>query len=281
MTGQWAWVHYPPSPTDAAPLIARLRACGCGGVLVKYNEGNSPTDNTSYDYQAAFRALAPQLVAAGIQVAAWGYVYPGDRLGTLVAAAAKDGAAFYVLDIEGEFDSPTGATDAQAILTDIAAAAPGVHLGYAPFPYADLHPLYPYEALDAACKICMPQTYWRDLGTTPGGAYNRCWVSMSARGLIGPGHAAWQPIGQTDNGATSDDVQAFATICRHNGADPISGISWWVLDSQPTEIDAALATTAYATPKAPSAPPLPAADWRARALAAEARVAAVIKALGG
>lgn len=255
VNGQWLWVHYPLSPTNAAPLVARLRASGCFGALLKYNEGNSPGDNTGYDYQAAFRALAPQLRAAGIEVAAWGYVYPGDRIGALVAAAAQDGAAFYVLDIEGEFDSPTGSADAQAVVDDIAAKAPGVHLAYAPFPYADDHPQYPYAVLDRACKVCMPQIYWRDLGTDPGTAYNHCWNSMQH--LIGPAHSTWQPIGQTDNGATAAEIAEFARVCKGNGEQPIPGVSWWVLDVQPLALDAALAQTPYAQAVVPPKAPCP------------------------
>lgn len=245
MTGIWLWVHYPLSPTDATLLIARLRACGAAGVLLKRSEGNSATDNTGYNYEAAFNALAPQIVSAGFQVAGWSYVYPGDKLGAIVADAATHGAAFFVLDIETEFDGPNGNADAQAVLADIQAAAPNVHLGYAPFPYADDHPQYPYAVLDAGCKVCMPQVYWRDLGAASvDEAYNHTFFSLEALNLKCP----VQPIGQTDNGATAAEVQRFAALCKNGG---IAGISIWVLDDQSADLDAALAATPYATaPKA-------------------------------
>lgn len=251
MNGQLLWVHYPPSPTDAAPLIARLQACGASGVLLKRSEGMSATDNTGYDYEASFNALAPQVIAAGYEVAAWTYVYPGDNLGAIAADAAAHGSSFYVLDIETEFETATGAADAQAVLADLASNAPNVHLGYAPFPYAADHSLYPYSVLDSGCRVCMPQCYWRDIGTDPGTCYDTCWTQMSAAGLIGPGHATWQPIGETCNNATAAEVHAFAAACRNNGAQPIPGISYWVLDDQPAALDSALAATSYAaSPKA-------------------------------
>lgn len=258
MQGQTLWCHYPPSPSDAAPLIARLKASRCQSVALKRSEGSSNIDNQNFDYQASFNALTPQLIAAGFTVYAWTYVYPGDRLGAIVADAAAHGSAAHILDVETEFDGPNGTADITAVLADIAAVAPNVHLAYAPFPECAYHPQYPYAALDAACKVCMPQIYWCDLGMTPGSAYNACWTQMNAAGLIGPGHATWQPIGQSDGGATAADIAAFAAACRNNGAQPIPGISWWVLDDQPAALDAALAATPYAgdvVPKPRRQPP--------------------------
>ena len=260
MQGQWLWTHYPP---DAATLIARLQACKASGVLLKYHDGNSATDNTRFDYQASFRSLVGPLKAAGFGVAAWGYWYPGDTpasIAGLVAQAVADGAEWYCCDAEAEFEVAGADQIAAAILSAIRAACPGLHLAYAPLPFADLHPRYPYHAFDAGCQLCMPQIYWRDLGDAVGAAYNMCWESFQAAGLIGPGHAVWQPIGQTDAGALAADVAQFAAICRGNGVQPIPGISWWCLDGQPTSMDATLAASPYAATVAPAAastPPAP------------------------
>lgn len=253
MKGQWLWCHYPP---DAATLVARLRACGASGVLLKYHDGNSCTDNTGYDYRASFCALVGPLKAAGFGVAAWGYWYPGDTpasIAALVAQAVRDGAEWYCIDAEAEFEIPGAAGIASGILAAVKGAVPGLHLAYAPLPYADLHAAFPYHVFDSACQLCMPQIYWRDLGDSPSAAYNRCWESFSAASLIGPGHASWQPIGQTDAGVTPGDVGTFAVACHGNGVQPISGISWWVLDDQPAEMDAAVAASPYASTVVPPA----------------------------
>lgn len=258
MQGQMLWVHYPPSPTDATPLIARLRACRASGVLLKYHDGNSATDNTGYNYQAVLRALVGPLKAAGFTVAAWGYWYPGDSpsaIAGLVQQAVADGAEWYCADAEAEFEVANAASLAAAILSAIRQVCPSLHLAYAPLPYADVQSAFPYSTFDAACQLCLPQIYWADLGDSWGAAYNRCWSSFSAAGLIGNGHASWQPIGQADNGATAADVEAFAAACHGNGAQPIPGISWWVLDDQPTTIDAALAASPYAVVVSPKAAP--------------------------
>lgn len=268
MNGQYLWAHY---QTDPNAIINRLRNSGARGILLKYADGNSVVDNTPFNYQTAFRALVGPLKAAGFDVAAWSYIYPGDTIGSIVAQAEADGASFYVLDAEGEFDNPSSDSQAKAILNDITAKTK-IHLGYAPFPYCYDHPQYPYAVFDSVCKVAMPQIYWCDLGDSVDDAYNNCWEAFVAQGLIGSSHALWQPIGQTDNNATVFDVQHFAAICKGNGQQPVPGISWWVVDDQPTALDAALANGAYAAPKEPSV-----AQLQAQVKSLEARIAAAQK----
>lgn len=243
MDGLWLWAHY--APADATQLVAKIKAAGAAGVLLKYHDGASATDDTGFNYQARFRSLVGPLKAAGFGVAAWGYNYPDQPSAEaqLIAQSFADGAEWYCFDAETEFDNAAGAAAAEALGAAVrAAVGPDRRMGYAPFPIADLHPLYPYRQFDAVCQLALPQVYWRDLGVTPDAAYNRCWFGMKALGL----KASWQPIGECGAGVASADLRRFAWLCKNGG---ITGISLWSLDGLADPGSLHVATDLYPAPK--------------------------------
>ena len=252
LTGQALWVNHAPSQTDPAPLLQRLDACKASGVVLKYHDGTSTTDNTGWPLQATFRALAPALKRAGYKVWAFGYWYKDDTaaaISGLVRQAATDGADGYCADVESPFEFAGSDAAIAPILAAIRSSCPALPLAYTTFPYADMHPQIPWKALDTL-DIAMPQVYYAMLGApTVDFAYNKCFLSMQAAGVAGPkAHARWQPIGQTDGMATAAQAQRFAALCE-NGAVP--GISWWVLQGQPVAMDAVLAADPYAAAVVP------------------------------
>lgn len=250
MKGLWLWAHY--LPRDPAVTVAAARAAGASGLLIKYHDGSSCTDNTGFDYRAAWLATLPALRAAGIAAAAWGYVYPGEARAqaALIGQAFADGAEFYVFDAEVEFEGSAGGRPAAEDLIGAARAAvpSGSHLAYTTFAIADLHPRFPFAAFDAACELALPQVYWASFGWTVDQAYNRCWTSMRAAGCT---HAAWQPVGQLTPPATTAQLRRFAWLC-HNGGVP--GISLWLLDEMGAPAMVDVACQPYSSPPAAPTP---------------------------
>ncbi len=276
VVGLWLWSHY----ADASTLVAKLRRAGATGVILKYHEGASAKDNTGYDYQATFRAVGGPLKAAGFGVAAWGYNYPGraEEEAALIAQAFADGADWYCFDAEGEFDGQRAA--ATALVQATRQKLPQAVLGYAPFPFADLHPGYPYAEFDAACQLCLPQIYAGLIGRKVAGAldvdgdYNHTYLSLYGGAPLRL-TSRLVPCFSVSDGETAAQIGRMAALSQNGG---FRATAWWVLDDALDAALDALAASPYARPKGGDAPTPPTAtpvDWQAEAQALAAKLAAV------
>jgi hypothetical protein len=174
-------------------------------VLVKSGEDTSAyTTNFSASNVAEF-------TSRGIEVYGWPYVRPGN-IAAKVAAAVKSmnvpGVTGLVLDVEGEWESTTGAHDADAIaLCDgIRAGAPGKFLGYTTFGWVGYHTDFPFAQFDQHCgDAFLPQTYWDEWSTGPVGGLNKAVQGAATLGLSAPIWAIQDNYG----GATVADMNTF------------------------------------------------------------------------
>lgn len=145
--GLWVW-----NATDPAGHVDKARAHGYGWIAVKVHDGTAP-----YNQDSMIEEYRRQCARAGIKFGAWGYCRPGS--GVYAAnRAAKVGAAFYIADVEVEFEGVQGAS--QAFINGFNGTRlhfSSLHLSS--FGRVDLHPGINWRAWSEAGWDFMPQAY--------------------------------------------------------------------------------------------------------------------------
>lgn len=178
MSKLWLWGWEIPAMKAATDgtldgIVARCKADRLA-LMVKTHDGL--TTNGAWDPDAESAQLVQKCLDAGVDVRAWGYVYPNvDPVKQ--AAVAMRTQTDYVADAEVEWDGH--ATEAYAFVAALRAerdriqTATGktITLGYAPLPVVSYHDTGQYPAfnqLDVAC----PQAYAGTGGRDAIGALN-------------------------------------------------------------------------------------------------------------
>jgi peptidoglycan hydrolase-like protein with peptidoglycan-binding domain len=213
--GMWIWYVSKSAAGSLPAIVAQAHAAGVSTVFVKSSDGSS-------NYWAQFSPeLVQQLHANGIRVCAWQFVYGTNPVGEaeLGARAAASGADCLVIDAESEYEGRYGSAQ-KYIETLRAKVGPAYPVGLASFPYVDYHESFPYSVFlgPNGAQFNVPQTYWKDIGTSVANVYVHTYEENLIYGR------AIAPLGQTYENPSNAELVAFRSLAAAYGA---KGLSWW------------------------------------------------------
>ncbi len=155
----WQLKNMPP----VDQVIALLKRAGARWVSIKVANG-SETYNVSGGNDKPLVAFIDALVAAGLEVGGWHYVYPdnagpcGDRA---EERREKLGLAHYLLDVEGEWQQPFGMPKAAKLLMSKLHIG-NFEVGLCSYRFPTYQPAVPWTAFmnHEAMDVTAPQVYW-------------------------------------------------------------------------------------------------------------------------
>ncbi len=220
--GNWLWLWQGEAiglgKGDGEEFARRMSEVADGrvtGIIVKAHDGA-----VGGRWMGQLRAMVPACTAAGLRVAAWGYLYGRDPAAEAARAveALRAGAGFYVADAEAEFEKPGMGEAAAKFFFHLLDEVPDAVLGFTSFAVTNLHPRFPWTTFANHCQFAMPQVYWREIGWTVGTAWSRSWSSY-----VGLGRPV-VPVGQAFGGVSREEMLSLAELAKRYGC---TGISWW------------------------------------------------------
>lgn len=193
--GAWIWQE------DKLPKdnIAHLAAQGCKRVYLKILDDANP----GVLWPQA--GNIPKYVAAGIEVWGWGYHCNGVPNNAATAQAINVAMALgmtgYVFDLEGELESNASKTSQALILIRYVQGNVNgnLTLGYSSFGAPDLHPAFPYAALQQICDVQLPQIYYELWAGDAKANVNAC---IRAHANMGLNKKPIYPVFSSEAGAT-------------------------------------------------------------------------------
>lgn len=209
----WVWSIASTCSGDLDAIITKARDIGASGVIVKSHDGSNVWDQ--------FASTVGTLRASGLTVGAWGYHYGDDVEGEAAAAikSIEAGADWYIIDAEIEYEGKHD--QAKQLGEKLRAIYPNFPIGYSSFPFADLHPDFPYAEFSSFCNVALPQVYWGELAPTVSVCLQKTFDLYAAWGI------PVAPVGQaypTNYVPTADDYKEFEFVSKTRGA---SGVSFW------------------------------------------------------
>lgn len=162
LAGKWLWIWNLSlcDGGDIPAIVARCRAAGVDGVLVKAVDGGY-----RFPQGRPWAGIVEEFVALGFPIAGWSYTYLGEwqfELAVCVDAAQVPGLAGFCVDLEAE--SEWRSTEAEQFFSGLRAAVGDLPLAYAPLPVIDYHTGLPYFQANEFCDVVMPQFYSTELG---------------------------------------------------------------------------------------------------------------------
>ncbi len=247
LAGNWIWIWNwrRCEGGDPALVAARLRSARCAGTIVKANDGPY-----WFDQGIAWRELAQALNAEGAGAGAWGYFYGEDTAGEaqrVIETARYGQAAFFVLDVESEFEGRPQA--AQELCSQIRAGlGPDYPLFFSTFAIPRYHRSFPFEVFARHCQGAVPQAYWNAFGWPPEQAL--AWMYEDYAGLGWAAARLFPAAGLYAEGAvappSADEVQRAAALCRRQGS---SGMSFWSYEHMSNVMWQAVAQTSEEEPE--------------------------------
>jgi hypothetical protein len=212
--GMWIWYVDRSDGGNIGAIVARAQAAGVRTLYIKSGDGAG--------YWSQFSpALVHALHQGGLYVCAWQYVYGADPVAEaqVAARAVRNGADCFVIDAEAEYEGryASAQTYLDTLRSLIGYRYP---VGLASFPYVDYHPGFPFSVFlgPGGAQYDMPQMYWRDIGSGVSHVFHHTYTFNRIYGR------PIRPLGQTDNGATSDETRWFRGLTVRYGS---PGISWW------------------------------------------------------
>ncbi|MGB9887905.1 MAG: S-layer homology domain-containing protein [Moorellales bacterium] len=215
-SGNWLWLwRMDAVGADPNDLAAEAKKLGVTGVIVKAHDGS-----IGGSWMKQLRELAGPLRDAGLEVAAWGYLYglyPEIEAAT-AAKAIKSGASFYVADAEAEFERPGMDEAAALFFFHLYQEVPEAVVGFTSFAVTNLHPKFPWSTFANHCRFAMPQVYWREIGWKPDVCWSRSYASYV--GLVRP----IVPVLQAFGGVDPNEMLEVAELAKRYGC---PGVSWW------------------------------------------------------
>jgi hypothetical protein len=210
----WIWYVNRSEGGRPSAIAERARANAVKTLFIKSGDG------TTYWSQFS-RPLVRALHAQGLNVCAWQYVY-GTSPATeaaVGAGAVSNGADCLVIDAEAEYEGRYAS--AQTYVDDLRAAVGARYpVGLASFPYVDFHPSFPFSVFlgHGGATFNLPQMYWRGIGTSVESVYRHTYID---NGIY---RRPIRPLGQTDGGATPQDIGLFRGLSVAYHA---RSLSWW------------------------------------------------------
>lgn len=225
-------------------VISKLKDLNIDDVCIKYHDGRAPMN-----FKSDFLEYMPALKRAGIRVGAWGYNYfnSPDSEADLVIDSFRNGADYYIFDAEIEVEGKVQQTE--NVLQQVRKSVPKARLGYAPFPYANLHSSYPYEVFDKYCDFASPQLYWQTIGDPVDISINKMVQSFKAKKLKLPIYPSIQSYKQQ-----MDDYKKFCAMYKEFGL--------WDLDSMDSNCRSFLNTINISSKNMPTEKPKPQIDQK-------------------
>jgi hypothetical protein len=243
-SGMWIWQLAETEGGDVERIVGRARAAGLSFVVVKAAHGTQAWPQFS-------RALVDALHAGGLRVCAYQRALaraPGREARTL-ARASTLGADCLVIDAESEYEGrfAQARTYVRALRAAVGDAFP---VGLTSFPFADVHPRFPYRVFlgPGGAQVNLPQMYWGLIGTTVAETFRRTWATNAAFGR------PIRPIGQLFGRTRPAAVDAFERMAAERGA---AGVSWWAWQHARPQDWAAVRTAALPPLPVPPAVPAP------------------------
>jgi len=214
--GSWLWLWQMDAlGKEPDALAADARGLGITGVVIKAHDG--PIGGRWMDQ---LKVLTNPLRDAGLEVAAWGYLYGKDPAGEAARAAEalRAGASFYVADAESEFEKGRMDEVAARFFSHLYRQVPEAVVGFTSFALTNLHPKFPWVAFASHCQFSMPQVYWNEIGWKA----DICW-SRSYASYVGLGRPI-VPVLQAFGGVDPRDMLEVADLTKRYGC---PGVSWW------------------------------------------------------
>lgn len=219
-TSMWIWKLGEAEGGDIAAIAAKAKQAGVRTLFIKSYDG---VDSEGSQFS---RALVDQLHAAGLQVCAWQFIYGMNPTGEAAAAVAsvRAGADCFVINAEKNYAGRYA--QAQQYLAALR-GAPQVGndypIGFSSFYNVQAYPDLPFSVFlgpRGGAQVAMPQVYWQQA--------DRPVTEVSREAAKG-----WRiygrpiiPMGQTDAGASADDVLQFRAIWNEYGAVGLSYYPW-------------------------------------------------------
>lgn len=212
--GMWIWYVSRAAGGNVNRIARRARNRNIKVVFIK-----------SGDAGHTWSQFTPQLVSAlksrGLRVCAWQFVYGRrPKAEAWVGAQAKRrGADCLVIDAEGHYEGryAKASTYIRSLRRRVGASYP---VGLTTFPYVDYHPSFPYSVFlgPGGAQYNLPQIYWKTIGDTVKGAFDRTWVwnRQYNRPIL--------PLGQVYLNPPPKQIRRFRKFARAHG---FAGVSWW------------------------------------------------------
>lgn len=184
-------------------------------VIVKAHDGSTYWNQFSSTLVDAFHK-------AGIKVGAWGYCYGNYPAAEAdcVARAFKEGADFYVADVEREFEVANGAQKAATLMQAIRTLEPKAEIGFTSFGISQYHKV-PYTVFAEACSFTMPQVYWGDFQLPWQKALEQSLAGYAS--LLDGTNCAIIPLGQAFGNVSAVDIMQFGNASMAK----CGGVSFW------------------------------------------------------
>jgi hypothetical protein len=163
-------------------VIALLNRAGARWVSIKAAEGEGYYNQTGGNDKALL-AFIDALVAAGIEVGGWGYVYPtraGPQGGRASERIEKLGLAHWLIDAEREWKSGGLGKTAELYCSSLDVNKK-FEVGLCSYRYPALHAPFPFGSFmhHEKVKLTAPQVYWA-LGHNPVEQLERCYAEYAA-----------------------------------------------------------------------------------------------------
>lgn len=249
------WTTAYKTPED---IVQRAQDAGMIGIVAKACDGNALLSGAgilpTLHWWDTFQSLTPVAKAAGMDVIPWATCYPDDgQPGAAwpqhVAAACKlvGTTTVFVEPVMTDFAKATDpAASAQAVITALQQAVPGVRIIYACWGNPPAAGAFPWAQWNAAAAAVCPEIYYTpyhaDGMDTMAQIWNNCWDGLMQQN---PMASTVIPIG--DFGA----IGPFIDLCRTEDAPTIM---WWSLDTMTAAQAPAVAQAPYKVAVTPPAP---------------------------
>ncbi len=175
--GFYIWIVKQCENGDPDRIAALARSANLSHILVKVADGAFPYNvdlETRYDYA---RPVIETLRARNIEVWGWQYVYgdyPEQEAEIAVKRAIELGLDGYVVNAEGEYQTPRKETAAIRYMNILRNNLGGMPLALSSYRYPSYHADFPWRAFLDRCDYNMPQVYWLKSHNNAGSQLKRC-----------------------------------------------------------------------------------------------------------
>ncbi len=214
-----------------AAIADRAAAAGLSHVLIKVAD-RAHDFGINWHGQDLVAPVAEALRARGIQIWGWHYVYgqqPVDEARAAVKRARQLGLDGYVIDAEGEYESPYMAGPARAFMNTLKEGLPAETLvALSSYRFPSVHRNLPWAAFLEHCDLVMPQVYWL-------GAHNSAvQLTRSVKenndpklvGVVRPVVPTGAAFGAGDWLASADDLEKFLSTAQQLKLPAANFYSW-------------------------------------------------------
>jgi hypothetical protein len=166
LEGKWIWIWNLSRCRGGRldEIVARLKAAGCAGALVKASDGTKVFPQYGPAGLVPIDQVVATLHQAGLRAATWGYFYARDPIAEANPAILTwGGADAVVLDVEAEYKGQ--AQVAETLCVQLKAGLPDdLPLVYSSFAIARYHQTFPFDVFNRHCPAAVPQVYWNAFG---------------------------------------------------------------------------------------------------------------------